>query len=158
MRLGELVSTSRQVAETRSRRSKVERLAELLRHLSPAEVPVAVAFRFRPALTGAASAATVVAYVLQAFAHPAGRRPEGEKFIAIQVGFLVWLGLAAVLLSAVLWRRTSRRKSENATAVGGGPPARKAKTAPTEKPIARTVVAIQTSRAGGNLLADMVLS
>jgi two-component system, NarL family, sensor kinase len=71
-------------------------------------IPVAVAFRFRPALTAAASAATVVAYLAQALAHPAGRRPEGEKFIAIQTGFLVWLGLAAVLLSAVLWRRTSR--------------------------------------------------
>ena len=71
-------------------------------------IPVAVAFRFRPALTAAASAATVVAYLAQALAHPAGRHPSGEKFIAIQVGFLVWLGLAAVLLSAVLWRRTSR--------------------------------------------------
>jgi two-component system NarL family sensor kinase len=71
-------------------------------------IPVAVAFRFRPALTAAASAATVVAYLAEAFAHPAGRRPAGEKFIAIQVGFLGWLGLAAVLLSAVLWRRTAR--------------------------------------------------
>ena len=71
-------------------------------------VPVAVAFRFRPALTAAASAATVVAYLAEGFAHPAGRRPEGEKFIAIQVGFLGWMGLAAVLLSAVLWRRTAR--------------------------------------------------
>jgi two-component system, NarL family, sensor kinase len=71
-------------------------------------IPVAVAFRFRPALTAAASAATVAAYLVQAFAHPAGRQPGAGRFIAIQTGFLLWFGLAAVLLSAVLWRRTAR--------------------------------------------------
>jgi len=71
-------------------------------------IPIAIAFRFRPALTAAASAATVVAYLAQALAHPAARRAGAERFIAVQVGFLVWLGLAAVLLSAVLWRRTAR--------------------------------------------------
>jgi two-component system NarL family sensor kinase len=70
-------------------------------------IPVAVAFRFRPALTAAASAATVVAYLAQALAHPASHSSGAERFIAVQVGFLVWLGLAAVLLSAVLWRRTA---------------------------------------------------
>jgi two-component system, NarL family, sensor kinase len=71
-------------------------------------IPVAVAFRFRPALTAAASAATVAAYLVQAFVHPAARQKGADRFIAIQTGFLVWLGLAAVLLSAVLWRRTAR--------------------------------------------------
>ena len=71
-------------------------------------IPVAVAFRFRPALTAAAGAATVGAYLVQAFSHPARRQPGAGSFIAIQTGFLLWLGLAAVLLSAVLWRRTAR--------------------------------------------------
>src|SRR5262249_22630137 len=71
-------------------------------------IPVAVAFRFRPALTAAASAATVAAYLVQAFVHPAARQKGADRFIAIQTGFLVWLGLAAVLLSAVLGRRTAR--------------------------------------------------
>jgi len=71
-------------------------------------IPVAVAFRFRPALTAAASIATVTAYLVQAIAHPAGRQPGAGRFIAVQTGFLLWLGLAAVLLSAVLWRRTAR--------------------------------------------------
>jgi two-component system NarL family sensor kinase len=71
-------------------------------------IPVAVAFRFRPALTAAASAATVAAYLAEALAHPAARQRGAGRFIAIQTGYLVWLGLAAVLLSAVLWRRTAR--------------------------------------------------
>ncbi len=69
-------------------------------------VPIAVAFRFRPALTAAAAAATVAAYLIQAYAHPAAHRPDANRFIAVQACYLVWLGLAAVLLSAVLERRT----------------------------------------------------
>src|SRR5262249_37616134 len=71
-------------------------------------IPVAVAFRFRPALTAAASGVTVLAYLIQALTHPARRLPGADRFIAVQTGYLVWLGLAAVLLSAVLWRRTAR--------------------------------------------------
>src|SRR5579859_501179 len=37
-------------------------------------VPIAVAFRFRPQLTALSSSITVVAYVLQAIAHPAHTR------------------------------------------------------------------------------------
>jgi two-component system, NarL family, sensor kinase len=71
-------------------------------------VPVAVAFRFRPFLTAIAGAATVVAYLAQAFAHPATREEGAYRFIAIQTGYLVWLSLAALLLSSVLKRRTTR--------------------------------------------------
>ena len=71
-------------------------------------VPVAVAFRFRPTLTAAASAATVVAYIAQSLAHPARHQTGAGRFIVVQVAFLVWLGLAAVLLSALLERRTTR--------------------------------------------------
>src|SRR5437764_214729 len=44
MRLADLVSTSRRVAETRSRSEKTGALADLLRRLSPEEIDVAVAW------------------------------------------------------------------------------------------------------------------
>jgi two-component system, NarL family, sensor kinase len=69
-------------------------------------VPVAVAFRFRPALTAAAGVVTVAAYLIESVAHPAHSRPGADRFIAVQAGFLAWLSVAAVLLSAMLDRRT----------------------------------------------------
>jgi two-component system NarL family sensor kinase len=71
-------------------------------------VPIAVAFRFRPELTALSSSVTVVAYLLQAVAHPAHTQPQATRFIAVQAGYLLWIGLAAVLLSAVLEQRTRR--------------------------------------------------
>ena len=71
-------------------------------------VPIAVAFRFRPELTALSSSVTVVAYLLQAIAHPAHTRPQATRFIAVQASYLLWIGLAAVLLSAVLEQRTRR--------------------------------------------------
>lgn len=69
-------------------------------------VPVTVAFRFRPAITALATAVATGAYVLQAVAHPAAGQPEAARFILTQAGFLLWVGLACVLLSALLARRT----------------------------------------------------
>jgi two-component system NarL family sensor kinase len=69
-------------------------------------VPVAVAFRFRPAITSAATLVTTAAYVVQASAHPAADQPEAIRFIATQAGFLAWVGVACVLLSMLLARRT----------------------------------------------------
>jgi|SoiMethySBSTD1v2_1073268.scaffolds.fasta_scaffold27251_5 two-component system, NarL family, sensor kinase len=69
-------------------------------------VPVAVAFRFRPAITAAAVVVTTSAYVLQAVAHPAASQPEAARFILTQAGFLAWVGAACVLLSLLLARRT----------------------------------------------------
>jgi two-component system NarL family sensor kinase len=69
-------------------------------------VPVTVAFRFKPAVTGAAVIVTTTAYVVQAFAHPAASQPDAARFIATQAGFLVWVGVACVLLSALLAERT----------------------------------------------------
>jgi two-component system NarL family sensor kinase len=69
-------------------------------------VPVTVAFRFRPAVTGAAVVVTTGAYVIQAFAHPAAHRPDAVRFIVTQAGFLAWVGLACVLLSGLLGART----------------------------------------------------
>jgi two-component system, NarL family, sensor kinase len=71
-------------------------------------VSVAVAFRFRPTFTAIAGAATVAAYLGQAFAHPAHARPEATRFALIQAGYLAWVATAAVLLSFVLQRRTAR--------------------------------------------------
>jgi len=71
-------------------------------------VPIAVAFRFRPGLTALSTSVTVVAYVLQAVAHPAHTQPQAGQLIAVQAGYLLLIGLAAVLLSAVLEQRTRR--------------------------------------------------
>jgi two-component system, NarL family, sensor kinase len=71
-------------------------------------VPIAVAFRFRPWLTAAAAASTVVAYVVQAVVHPAASSAAAPRFIAVHAGYLAWVGVAAVLLSHVLARRTDR--------------------------------------------------
>jgi two-component system NarL family sensor kinase len=69
-------------------------------------VPVAVAFRFRPGATSVAAAATVVAYVVQAVAHPASSGPDADRFIVTYAGYLTWVGVACVALSALLARRT----------------------------------------------------
>ncbi len=69
-------------------------------------VPVTVAFRFRPAVTGLAAIVTTAAYVSQAFAHSAATQPGARRFILTQAGFLAWVGLACFILSAMLARRT----------------------------------------------------
>jgi two-component system, NarL family, sensor kinase len=69
-------------------------------------VPVTVAFRFRPAITALATVVATAAYVIQALAHPAAGEPEAARFILTQAGFLLWVGLACVLLSDLLARRT----------------------------------------------------
>jgi two-component system NarL family sensor kinase len=69
-------------------------------------IPVSVAFRFRPAITSAAVIVTTAAYVAQASLHPAARQPEAVRFIITQAGFLAWVGVACVLLSTLLRRRT----------------------------------------------------
>jgi two-component system NarL family sensor kinase len=96
-------------------------------------VPIAVAFRFRPELTALSSLITVVAYLLQAVAHPAHTQPQATRFIAVQVGYLLWIGLAAVLLSAVLEERTrevaelaERRRGLIAEALSAGERERRA--------------------------------
>jgi two-component system, NarL family, sensor kinase len=70
-------------------------------------IPVAVAFRFRPAVTAVAVVVTVAAYVTQAVLHPAADQPEAARFIATQAGFLAWIGAACVWLSLLLGRRTA---------------------------------------------------
>ena len=96
-------------------------------------VPIAVAFRFRPGLTALSSTVTVVAYVLQAVAHPAHTHPQAAQLIAVQAGYLLLIGLAAVLLSAVLEQRTrqtaelaERRRGLIAEALSAGERERRA--------------------------------
>jgi len=67
-------------------------------------IPVAVAFRFRPAITAAAAVVTTSAYVIQALLHPALREPQAARFIVVQAGYLAWVGLACFLLSLLLAR------------------------------------------------------
>ena len=69
-------------------------------------VPVAVAFRFRPSITALAVVVTTATYVIQAAAHPAASQPEAVRFIVTQAGFLAWVGVACVMLSRQLERRT----------------------------------------------------
>jgi two-component system NarL family sensor kinase len=71
-------------------------------------VPVAVAFRFRPLLTAVAGAATVVAYVAQAYTHEAAHQAGADRRIVVEAGYLALVSFAAVLLSGVLERRTAR--------------------------------------------------
>lgn len=69
-------------------------------------IPVSVAFRFRPPITAVAVVFTILAYVTQAAAHPSSRQPEAVRFIVTQTGFLAWIGVACILLSMLLARRT----------------------------------------------------
>jgi two-component system NarL family sensor kinase len=69
-------------------------------------IPITAAFRFRPAVTGAAVVVATAAYVVEASAHPAASQPGAARFIATQAGFIAWVGVACVLLSVLLARRT----------------------------------------------------
>jgi len=69
-------------------------------------IPVAVAFRFRPAFTALAVVLTTATYVIQAAVHPGTAQPAVTRFIVTQAGYLAWVGVACVMLSVLLERRT----------------------------------------------------
>jgi two-component system NarL family sensor kinase len=71
-------------------------------------VPITLAFRFRPGLVAVGGAAVVVAYLAQALGHPSRGDVDAERYIAVQAGYLVWIGLASAVLAYVLARRTRR--------------------------------------------------
>ncbi len=71
-------------------------------------VPIAVAFRFEPALTAGAGAASVVAFLVQAISHESADDPGANRIVALHAGYLVWLTAAATILSFLLRRRTER--------------------------------------------------
>jgi two-component system NarL family sensor kinase len=70
-------------------------------------LPVGAALLLRPALTALASAACVAAYALVALTFPNADRvlDDAAEFEVAQGLFLVWMGTAATLLSALLTRR-----------------------------------------------------
>jgi two-component system NarL family sensor kinase len=70
-------------------------------------IPVAVAFRFRPAFTALAVVLTTATYVIQAIVHPGTAQPAVTRFIVTQAGYLAWVGVACVMLSFILERRTA---------------------------------------------------
>ncbi len=71
-------------------------------------IPMTVAFRFGPRVTAAAGLGVVAAYAAQAVTHPSRDAFDAWGFIAVQVGYLAWIGAAAVLFSSLLTHRTNR--------------------------------------------------
>jgi two-component system NarL family sensor kinase len=69
-------------------------------------IPISVAFRFGWRVTLIASLVVVVAYDIQAVSHPARHLSDAANFVAVQTGYLIWIGAAATLFSDVLTRRT----------------------------------------------------
>jgi two-component system NarL family sensor kinase len=68
-------------------------------------LPVAAVLLPRPAMTAAASAAAVAAYVVVALVHPATSGRKDLEFVLAQALYLTWLGIGAVLVSRLLARR-----------------------------------------------------
>ena len=69
-------------------------------------IPIAVSFRFGWPTTAMVSLFVVIAYDLQAATHPAHHLAEATSFLAVQTGYLAWIGAAATLFSRLLNRRT----------------------------------------------------
>ncbi len=72
-------------------------------------VPLGAALLLRPRLTALASLASVLAYILIALTHPAtAERDEAVRLEVTYSFYLAWMGVAAVLLSGLLTRRTEQ--------------------------------------------------
>jgi two-component system NarL family sensor kinase len=71
-------------------------------------LPVAAILLPRPAVTAAASVASVLAYVGVALVHPATSTSADLEFVFTQALYLTWLGIGAVLVSRLLARRGAR--------------------------------------------------
>lgn len=69
-------------------------------------IPVTVAFRFRPALTGVSVVVVLAAYLVQSLFHPSANASGSGRDIAVRAAYLGLVGAAAVLLSYALERRT----------------------------------------------------
>lgn len=75
-------------------------------------VPLGAALLLRPRLTALASLASVLAYILIALTHPAtADRDEAVRLEVTYSFYLAWMGVAAVLLSGLLTRRTDEVKA-----------------------------------------------
>ncbi len=71
-------------------------------------VPVVVAFRMIPWLSALAGAAVVIAYTVQGVSHPAFALQEAGRVVTVFAAFLLWVGIACLLLSALLDRRRAQ--------------------------------------------------
>jgi two-component system NarL family sensor kinase len=71
-------------------------------------IPISVAFRFGWPTTLAATGLVVLAYDVQAATHPARHTKHAVGFVAVQTGYLLWIGAAAALFSGLLAARTER--------------------------------------------------
>ena len=69
-------------------------------------IPISVAFRFGWRATLIASAMVVLSYDIQAATHPARHLKGVGEFVAVQTGYMFWIGAAATLFSGLLEKRT----------------------------------------------------
>jgi two-component system NarL family sensor kinase len=69
-------------------------------------IPIAVAFRFGWRLTLLATIVVVLAYDVQAVNNPTRHVKDAVNFVAVQTGYLLWIGAAATLFSGLLAART----------------------------------------------------
>jgi two-component system NarL family sensor kinase len=74
-------------------------------------LPLVAAFRLRPALTVAWTAAAIAVYVLISLPHPATRTGADVDAIVVHALFLAWAGAGAVVLSALLGERNRRLRA-----------------------------------------------
>lgn len=74
-------------------------------------LPLVAAFRLRPALTAAWTAAAIAVYVLISLPHPATRTGADVDAIVVHALFLMWAGAGAVVLSALLGERDRRLRA-----------------------------------------------
>jgi two-component system, NarL family, sensor kinase len=65
-------------------------------------VPLAVAFRYRPPLTLAATVIIVVAFVLQPLVDLGPDQADEPGYVATWAGFMAWVGIACTVLSAIV--------------------------------------------------------
>jgi two-component system NarL family sensor kinase len=67
---------------------------------------VTAAFRYRPRLTLAVTAAAMLVYLAQALPHPSAKsQPDSTSFIVAQMVYIAWIGLGLTALSFLLARR-----------------------------------------------------
>jgi len=78
-------------------------------------MPVGAAFLLRPAQTVLWSLTAVIAYLAVSLLHPATSDARDLAYVSTQSLYLLWMGLAAVVLSVLLTRRADRISALAAT-------------------------------------------
>jgi len=71
-------------------------------------LPIIAALRLSPRLTAAWTAVALVAYLVVTIPHPAARLPADLTLVLYESLTLIWVGAAAVMLSALVGRRARR--------------------------------------------------